>query len=227
MLRPDEVPSLKLRSISTRVSLPPLRRSIIQHPLPDISRSEIPGHFGDAGMNTNVTGADLELLAEQLSGLTEKAQDLEEEREELKEKQHFHLSSTAHDDSAVRFYTGFETLSALMVCFNFLGPAVNKLNYWASSSTCVRATSKSNKGRKRILSLLEEFFLVLVCLRLGPLEQDIANRFGISQSTVSRILITWINLLYLSSNKSPFGHVKPLYTQIYLKSLKKSIHLFG
>ena len=29
------------------------------------------------------------------------------------------------------------------------------------------------------------------------MEQDIADRFGISQSTVSRITLTWINFLYL------------------------------
>lgn len=39
--------------------------------------------------------------------------------------------------------------------------------------------------------------MVLVRLRLGLLEQDITDRFGLSVSTVSRIIITWINFLYL------------------------------
>ena len=46
------------------------------------------------------------------------------------------------------------------------------------------------------MPLLEQFFLTLVRLRLGLYEFDLANRFNISQSTVSRITATWINLLY-------------------------------
>ena len=44
---------------------------------------------------------------------------------------------------------------------------------------------------------LEEFFLVLVRLRLGLMEQDLAYRFSVSQSTVSRVTIVWINFMYL------------------------------
>ena len=65
-------------------------------------------------MNTDVTGADLELLVEQLSGLREKVQDLEEETKDLKEKQHFRFSSIVHDNSVVRFYTRFETLDGML-----------------------------------------------------------------------------------------------------------------
>ena len=39
--------------------------------------------------------------------------------------------------------------------------------------------------------------MVLVRLRLGLFEKDLADRFGISTSSVSRICITWINFLYL------------------------------
>ena len=47
----------------------------------------------------------------------------------------------------------------------------------------------------RALLPIDEFFLVTIRLRLGLLEKDLAYRFGISQPTVSRILITWINLI--------------------------------
>ena len=46
------------------------------------------------------------------------------------------------------------------------------------------------------LPLIEQFFLTLVRLRTGFPVLDIANRFGVSQSTVSRITNTWINLMY-------------------------------
>ena len=52
-------------------------------------------------------------------------------------------------------------------------------------------------GAARSLSLLDEFFLVLVQLRLGLLKRDLADRFGISESTVSRIFKSWMRLLRL------------------------------
>ena len=76
-----------------------------------------------------------------------------------------------------------------MVCFNLFGPAVDKLVY--------RSSSNSNKGRQRVLSPVNEFFLLLVRLHLGLFEQDLAYRFGISQSSVSRILITWLKQIPL------------------------------
>jgi len=48
------------------------------------------------------------------------------------------------------------------------------------------------------LPLLEQLFLTLVRLRLDDPEQDLTIRFGLSQSCVSRITATWINLLYHS-----------------------------
>ena len=38
--------------------------------------------------------------------------------------------------------------------------------------------------------------MTLVRLRMAFPELDMANQFGVSQSTVSRITVTWINLLY-------------------------------
>ena len=44
---------------------------------------------------------------------------------------------------------------------------------------------------------MEQFFMTLLRLQLGLMEQDLAHRFGVSQSTASRVTTTWINLLYL------------------------------
>jgi len=53
-------------------------------------------------------------------------------------------------------------------------------------------------GRHHKLPLLEQFFLTLVRLCLSLLEQDLANRFDISVSSVSRITATLINLMFHS-----------------------------
>lgn len=54
----------------------------------------------------------------------------------------------------------------------------------------------NSQGRKRKLDRENELFLVLVRLRLGLFEQDLADRFAISQPTVSRICCEWVNLIY-------------------------------
>ena len=212
LLRSDEVHSQKLPVLPTRVLSLPRRRPIVRITPPESSKSQLLAgtEYKEVGVNTDLTGADIHFLERELSERKESVQQLNNECMDLKEKQHLHLKGIGDDDNKVRFYTGFATLSALMVCFNFLGESVNKLHYWASTSGAVEAQTKSSKGRKRILPPLEEFFLVLVCLRLGLLEQDLAYRFRISQSTVSRIFSTWINLLYLQFKQIPIWPPKEL-----------------
>ena len=53
------------------------------------------------------------------------------------------------------------------------------------------------------LPVKDEFLLVMMKLRMGLSDIDLAERFNLSQSTVSGILITWINYLqcpWLSKN---------------------------
>ena len=51
-------------------------------------------------------------------------------------------------------------------------------------------------GRPSCMKLIDEVFLFLCRLRLGLHEEDLADRFHCSVSTVSRKIITWANLLY-------------------------------
>ena len=58
-----------------------------------------------------------------------------------------------------------------------------------------KARQYKNHQFKRKLSHQDEFFLTLMRLRLGLLNEDIANRFGISPTLSSRIFTTWIRVL--------------------------------
>ena len=51
--------------------------------------------------------------------------------------------------------------------------------------------------RQHVLSMEDEFLLVMMKLRLGLTNLDIAMRFRISEGTVSNIFPTWINFLYV------------------------------
>ena len=64
-----------------------------------------------------------------------------------------------------------------------------------------RTTEKPSPKPK--LSHLDQFFLTMVCLRLGLSVEDLADRFGINPSTVSRSFITWINLMYVKFKELP------------------------
>ena len=171
----------------------------------------------DSAVNTDLTCADIESLERELSEVKCQLQQSEQDQHDLKERQLFRLKHISDDDAKVRFCTGFSTLSA------FLGPSVNHLKYWSRTSETDQV--KSSSGRKRILSPLEEIFLVLVRLRLGLFEQDLAYRFGVSQSTISRIVITWINLLYLQFKQIPLWPPKALIVSNMPKEFKKTIHL--
>ena len=92
-----------------------------------------------------------------------------------------------------------ETLNA---CHEYLGPAVRNLSYWNDGKSKGKDECKS-RGRHRALPPLEEFFLVLVRLQLGLMEQDLADQFEISCFTVSRIFTTWINFLYFMFKELP------------------------
>ena len=193
-LRPDEYPTENLPALSTRVKTPTPRRPLVCR-LPD-ETSDDSDDDGTEQLPTQDVGVNTEENRES-EKLEARIMELEGKVKELTESGHsesrFSLESIASDDVKVAFYTSFPSYQHLRICFDFLGPAASKLIYRDSK----RVLDHSNKGRPRSLPPIEEFFLTLVRLRLGLLEQDIAYRFCVSQSTVSRIFTTWINFMYL------------------------------
>ena len=113
---------------------------------------------------------------------------------------HFCIEEIADNDTAIHFYTGFCDFRTLIICFEFLGKSVHHLKYWGSNS---KVSSIEKRGTSRSLTPLNEFFLVLCRLRCGLMETDLSYRFQISQSTVSRIIITWINFIFFKFKDIP------------------------
>lgn len=110
----------------------------------------------------------------------------------------FSVKNLSQDEKVFKFYTGFskEQFDCLL---EFLGDGMNNLTYWGSSSaaSCNNAELGGSKpGPSRRLAPEDELLLVLTRLRVGMLEQDLAVRFQLSQSHVSRIITTWINAMY-------------------------------
>ena len=115
----------------------------------------------------------------------------------------FSLEKIKDDNSAILFDTGFPSYEALISFFKkYIEPKLEKMQYWKGerlvkgSEPYQEDENRKKPGPSRKLSFLDAFLLVLMRLKAGLFVQDLADRFGVSISLVSRICITWINLLY-------------------------------
>ena len=119
----------------------------------------------------------------------------------------------------VQFYTGLPSAKVFYDLLDFVSPDRKRSNLiyhataqsWRSTHPCDsepgsaawRESATVGPGRPGILSQVDKFFLTLVRLRLGLKEKDLADRFRISPSSVSRIFISWINFCYLRLGSLP------------------------
>ena len=90
------------------------------------------------------------------------------------------------DSDMCMFYTGIPTTTEFHLLFNELSDAEENTH---------RSGDGLKKGRPRSLRLIDEFFLVLMRLRLGLLLEDLANRFKVSKATCSLIVNEWLGYL--------------------------------
>ena len=79
------------------------------------------------------------------------------------------LQLMSGSDNKAKFYTGLPTYAVFKAVFYFF-----ELKMLNARRDSIKDTSK---GRKRKLSLMEEFLSVLMRLRLGQVVEDVADRF--------------------------------------------------
>ena len=101
------------------------------------------------------------------------------------------------DAASVRFWTGIQTLSLLHYLFDYILPCAQHVPLWQGKKREDSVKRHYRKSvRSRDLSFFEEFLLVLVRIRRGLDTAEVATLFGISQPQVTRIFITWVNVIY-------------------------------
>jgi hypothetical protein len=105
-----------------------------------------------------------------------------------REKMRFSIEEFKNSDSDVCYYTGFPTYKTLQECFRLLNPVSNIMYLCHGKKRILKAKS---------ISYLDQFFMILVRLRLGLLVRDLAQRFSISTTSVYRYFTAWINYMYL------------------------------
>jgi len=140
--------------------------------------------------------------------LKEDIQRLEKENENLKvvnsklkqevitlkyalENYRFDIDKYEDKDDDITFYTGFPDYQALIICYKSIEQSSSNIVYEHKRTSSV----DSNIGRPRVLTKFQEFILVMLRLRLGLFENDLAHRFKVSISTVSKITNAWIPFL--------------------------------
>uniref|UniRef100_A0A672SEE2 THAP-type domain-containing protein n=1 Tax=Sinocyclocheilus grahami TaxID=75366 RepID=A0A672SEE2_SINGR len=117
----------------------------------------------------------LDMACEKIEVQQQVIEELQKRLEEVTLKQSFGLERFSSSDDDIRFYTRY--------IFVFHDIHIN-------------LTSDLEDIDYRCLPLIDELFLFLVYLSLGLKEKDLGDRFNIHQSTVSRIIKTWVNFLY-------------------------------
>ena len=154
--------------------------------------------------NVNSSPEQFRLLEEKCTALERKVSDLEDKIEALQSNV---LSlNWFTSDEGLLFYTGFPNYKAFLAAFEYLNPGNNGENvrYWLSGDNDISSEHYlsppqlgAKRGRPRSLKPEEEFFLTLCRLRQGFAETHLSHLFNVSQATVSRIVISWINFMYL------------------------------
>lgn len=121
------------------------------------------------------------LFKEKYHDIEKKFKELEDSKIELEYKLHslcFSQKTLEDDDAKVKYYTGLPKFAILMALFNFLAPSVES-------------------GNRAALSLFQQFIVALMKLRLNVGDRDLAFRFGVNQSTISRYISKWMDAMYL------------------------------
>ena len=87
-------------------------------------------------------------------------------------------------EKKLNFYTGIQSAAAFEIIFDELSTNEKEL--------------KKHVGKRKELRWIDEFFLVLMRLRLGLLLCDLADRFCISISTCGNLFERWTVFLYVN-----------------------------
>lgn len=91
----------------------------------------------------------------------------------------FSIENIRTDPKAINYYTGFSNFDHFLFFFYCLGPAASDL-----------------KNQPTIISPLDQLFLTVIKLRQAKEDYELSLMFEISETTVSKIIVMWINFMY-------------------------------
>lgn len=116
----------------------------------------------------------------------------------------FGLERFSSNEADIKFFTSFSSYDVFCKFFNQVKPSAEKMVYvYASGIGRPNRTMPANRPAGRKMLLIDELFMFCMRLRVGLFEQDLAQRFHLHISSVSRKLITWANFLYFFLGHQP------------------------
>lgn len=132
----------------------------------------------------------------------------------------FGLERFSSDPNLIEFYTGFHNYQCLYNFFAVLTPYAVNMKTWSQIQRSPSSFSQSCTTGK--LLPIDQLFLFLYKLRVGALDQDLADKFQVSQSTVNRNTVTWANLLYVVLGSQPLWPSREQVNQCMPDAFKES-----
>ena len=107
----------------------------------------------------------------------------------------------------MNFYTGLTTISTFLQLYELIKPFLPSVQYWRGTKNFKKAGAskvkrKFSRFHLRKLTTHDELFLTLVRLRLGILNEHLADKFGVSPTVCSNTFKTWVRLLAVTLGSS-------------------------
>ncbi len=147
---------------------------------PSLEVTQAESEEGCTTVGTDLSMADIDQIQNEIIDLKRKIASLEKKLESQEKRQQDYMFDSLsdfilNDDKHTHFYTGLPSASVFFTLLTYLA------SIWNASST--------------ILTLPEQFLLVLMKLSLGLTHQDLAFRFRVSRGTVSNIFHEWLDVM--------------------------------
>ena len=147
----------------------------------------------------------------QLEAAQKRIQDLEAMVDMQRRPERHFLERYSNNPDRIRFYTGFPSYTLLISFFQFVLPHAVKMVSWNQVQRNNRGDAATMRtGFQCSLPLIDQYFLFLNKIKLGSFDVDLADKFGVSASTVSRIVTTWANFLYVVLGSIPLWPTREL-----------------
>ncbi|WAR11745.1 hypothetical protein MAR_025925 [Mya arenaria] len=214
-LNPDWAPTVKMGHIRTFMSPSPsksrynrsLNRSVRkQHTAAAMSllelrcsTPELESEDVDVGVMESGTSTQTDIDKNLLTAIESELQVLQKENREMKamlEEKKLDESFFRNDSAKVKYYTGLPDFTVLQALYHYVEPDITLTH-------------------KSALNKFQKLIIVLMKLRLNTSNLDLAIRFGVSDSTVSRVFQSVIDVLSVA--------LRPLIHWPDRESLKKTM----
>ena len=116
----------------------------------------------------------------------------------------YSLNRFADNNEAIRYLTGFDSVSHLKLLYNYLLPNAENLAY-----------------KPYGIEPLEQMFLTLVKLRQNKEDMTLTIDFGLSRKVVSKIFTQWVNFMYLELSELDTALGRHTIDQYFPSNFKK------